>query len=203
MKKMLLLFLLFFSLPALSQEESAYTFVPMKSVAVIPEKEALQKIEGNIDLETENLIITDWIDIYNTRQKALLYKKDTQYYIYYLPNDFGNFSLFDLTENSKYIVYSTDYHHAARGHTEAMGQTCIIDLEELSVLSLSTFLAYENWDDETEIATDSFLCLSFITFNGNTVSVSTETTGVDEYFNEECLPEGKYEITGAKLVPVK
>lgn len=203
----ILLIVLLLNFSVFSQTKTNLKFSPLIAIGTIIKATEIAKIQAKNDLKGKNFFVKDWADKTNTVRKALFYKKGPIYTIYELPNPYdgnGQYSFFELSDNSKFILYTTEYSYGSRGHSEGSSDFNIINLENLSSLSIKTHLTTEAWEDGKQpVLSQSD---SEISLKGNTVLVKTKKTknrSYKEYFEEECLPSGNYKISDGKLVQIK
>jgi hypothetical protein len=137
----------------------------------------------------------------------LFYKKGAIYTIYKLPNPYdgnGQYGLFELSDNAKFILYTTEYNYGTRGHSEGSSDFNIIDLENLSSLSIKTRLTTESWEDEKQPILSE--CESEINLKGNLLLIKTKRAknrNYKEYFEKDCLSNGNFKILNGELIEIK
>jgi hypothetical protein len=203
----ILLFVLLLNFSVFSQSKTNLKFSPLITIGTISKATEIAKIQIGNELKEKNFFVKDWVDKTHTLQKALFYKKGSIYTIYKLPNSYdgnGQYSFFELSDNSKFILYTTEYNYGTRGHIEGSSDFNIIDLENLSSLSIKTHLTTESWEDGKQPVLSQ--CDSEISLKGNMVLVKTKKTknrSYKEYFEEDCLPSGNYKISAGELIQIK
>lgn len=185
-----------------SQEKANLIFIPLLPFDTLSETDMLQEIQKENDFQSDNFIIGNWTDKTGTYDKALFCKKEKQWLVYKIPND-ENYGIFELSDNSRFLIYTTYNMSNSRSHSESKGQYHIIDLKKLTTLSLIINLATEDWNPIEDTPSIESSCNSSITLKGNTLSVkklSKNAAGCESYFDEKCLPTGTYKIEKGKLV---
>ena len=203
----ILLFVLILNFSVFSQSKSNLKFSPLIAIGTIIKATEIAKIQIGNDLKGKNFFVKDWVDKTNTLRKALFYKKGSIYKIYELPNHYdgnGQYGVFELSDNAKFILYTTEYSYGSGDHSEGSSYFNIIDLENLSSFSMKTLLTTETWEDGKQPVLSQ--CDSEISIKGNIVLVKTKKTknrSYKEYFEEECLSSGNYKISDGKLIQIK
>lgn len=190
-----------------SQSKSDLKFIPLLAYDTISNAKEIDKIKMDNELEYVDFFVKDWTDKTNTLQKSLFYKKGEIFIIYELPSPYDgseNFSSFELSDSNRFITYNTEYHYGSRGHLEDSSDFHIIDLKNLTSLSVKIHLATEDWEDENLPVKSQ--CGSEINMKGNILLVKRKCTkklNYKEYFEEDCLPSGKYNISNGILIKIK
>ena len=203
----ILLFVLLLNFSVFSQTKTNLKFSPLIAIGKIIKATEIAKIQTKNDLKGKNFFVKDWVDKTNTLRKALFYKKGSIYTIYELPNPYdsnGQYGIFELSDNVKFILYTTEYSYGSRGHSEGSSDFNIIDLENLSSLSIKTRLTTESWEDDKQPVLSQ--CDSEINIKGSTVLIKTKKTqnrSYEEDFEEDCLPSGNYKISAGDLIQIK
>ncbi len=190
-----------------SQSKTNLKFSPLIAIGTIIKATEITKIQIGNELQEKNFFIKNWVDKTKTLQKALFYKKGSIYTIYKLPNLYdgnGQYGLFELSDNAKFILYTTEYNYGTRGHSEGSSDFNIIDLENLSSLSIKTRLTTESWEDEKQPILSE--CESEINLKGNLLLIKTKRAknrSYKEYFEKDCLSNGNFKILNGELIEIK
>lgn len=204
MRNTFIIFLLFFVNFSFSQTGNKLKFAPLVIIDQLMDQANIAEIQKDNELQDTRFFIKNWVDKTNTLQKALFYKKDKSYIIFQLPNDDGNFNSFALSDNKRFITYTTDYKFGGRDHYEAKSHFQIIDLQNLSSISLNCFYTTEEKEEEKAAVVSK--CESEISVKANVVSVKRKCTKCLNYrdnFNDDCISSGKYKITNGRLLKIK
>lgn len=195
------LFVLNFSFP---QSGNKLKFIPLIKIDIITDREKIIEIQKDNELEGKDFFIKDWKDTTNTTQKALFYRKDTLYIIFQLPNEDGNCNSFELSDNGRFITYTTDYRFGGSSHYEAQSHFQIIDLQNLTCLSIKSLLQTEDWEEEKTAIVSKCDCV--FNLKNNILSIkrkSSKNLNYKSYFDGNCIASGKYRIGNGALIKIK
>nr|WP_315157192.1 hypothetical protein [uncultured Flavobacterium sp.] len=208
MKKIILtLYVFLLNITVFSQSKSDLKFIPLLAYDTISNAKEIEKIKKENEFQEVDFFIKDWVDKTNTLRKSFFYKKGTFYIIYELPSPYegsGSFSSYELSNNNRFITYFTDYHYGSKGHSEGSGDFHIIDLKNLTFVSIKTYLTTEDWEDEKPVVISK--CKSEINLKSNILLANRKCTkdlSYKESFGENCIPSGKYKISNGKLIEIK
>lgn len=203
MKNPFLIFILFCLNFSFAQISNKLEFTPLIVIGKIADKTKINQLKKGSDLKENSFFITNWTDKTNTLQKVLVYKKDKTYIVFKIPNEDETFNSFELSDNKNFITYTTDYKFGGRDHFEAKSHFQIIDLQNLTFLSINNLLQTEDWEEEKPVVVSKCECEIILKMNILSVKMKTsKNLGYKTYFDENCISGGKYKIENKSLIKI-
>jgi hypothetical protein len=202
-KSIILIYILFQSGVSFSQNKIDLEFIPLIAIDTIAKESEINELKIDVELNDDRFFIKDWIEKTNQLQKSLFFKQDKIWVVYPLVNEEDNFSSFELSDNNRFITYNTESHFGGRNHYEAKTTFNIIDIENLTFLSIISYLNTEDWEEGKSAIISK--CSSAITLENNIVTIKnkhTKNLNYNIYFESDCLQTGKYKIENEKLIEV-